>query len=80
MSTKIEEIKATFEAATTDTLRTLGDALKIFSEAVAAEVQAGRSRPIAAEGTDANIGLDEALFDSARVATVPRHAEYRCST
>ncbi|WP_051657052.1 PRTRC system protein A [Burkholderia cenocepacia] len=76
MSTKIEEIKATFEAATTDTLRSLGDALKIFSEAVAAEVQAGRSRPIAAAGSDANISLDEALFDSAPVATVPRHAEF----
>ncbi|MBR8316032.1 PRTRC system protein A [Burkholderia dolosa] len=76
MSNKIEVIKATFEATTTDTLRTLGDALKIFSEAVANEVKAGQSRPIAANTDDANIALDEALFDSAPIATVPRHAEF----
>ncbi|KVM05510.1 PRTRC system protein A [Burkholderia ubonensis] len=76
MSSKIEEIKATFEATTTDTLRALGDALKTFSEAVADEVKAGQSRPIAAKADDANISLDEALFDSAPVAAVPRHAEF----
>ncbi|WP_156437889.1 PRTRC system protein A [Burkholderia sp. BDU5] len=76
MSSKIEAIKATFESATTDTLRALGDALKIFSEAVADEVKAGQSRPIAANADAANIGLDEALFDSAPVAAVPRHAEF----
>ncbi|WP_333985099.1 PRTRC system protein A [Burkholderia orbicola] len=76
MSGKIEEIKATFEATTTDTLRALGDALKTFSEAVADEVKASQSRPIAANADDANINLDEALFDSAPVAAVPRHAEF----
>ncbi|QTD91785.1 PRTRC system protein A [Burkholderia anthina] len=73
---KIESIKATFEAATADTLRALGEALTQFSAQVAEEVKSGQARPIAAKADDANISLDEALFDSAPVAAVPRHAEF----
>ncbi|PRH49742.1 PRTRC system protein A [Burkholderia multivorans] len=73
---KIESIRATFEAATADTLRALGEALTQFSAQVTEEVKASQARPIAAKAEDASISLDEALFDSAPVATVPRHAEF----
>lgn len=73
---KIETIKAEFETTTSAVLEQLGKALSTFTRAVADEVTAGQHRAIAARADDENIALDNALFDSAPVATVPRHAEF----
>ncbi|WP_282509660.1 PRTRC system protein A [Burkholderia cepacia] len=73
---KIETIKAEFETTTGAVLEQLGKALSTFTRAVADEVTAGQHRAIAARADDENIALDNALFDSAPVATVPRHAEF----
>ncbi|WP_244136229.1 PRTRC system protein A [Burkholderia vietnamiensis] len=73
---KIETIKAEFETATGAVLEQLGKALSTFTRAVADEVIAGQHRAIAARADDENIALDNALFDSAPVAAVPRHAEF----
>ncbi|WP_244111653.1 PRTRC system protein A [Burkholderia cepacia] len=73
---KIETIKAEFETATGAVLEQLGKALSTFTRAVADEVIAGQHRAIAAPADDEKIALDNALFDSAPVAAVPRHAEF----
>ena len=73
---KIETIKAEFETATGAVLEQLGKALSTFTRAVADEVTAGQRRALAARADDENIALDNALFDSAPVAAVPRHAEF----
>lgn len=73
---KIETIKAEFETTTGAVLEQLGKALSTFTRAVADEVTAGQHRAIAAQADDENIALDNALFDSAPVAAVPRHAEF----
>ncbi|WGY72776.1 PRTRC system protein A [Burkholderia cepacia] len=72
----METIKAEFETTTGAVLEQLGKALSTFTRAVADEVTAGQHRAIAARADDENIALDNALFDSAPVATVPRHAEF----
>ncbi|WP_230945221.1 PRTRC system protein A [Burkholderia cepacia] len=76
MSNNIETIQAEFEKSSTEALRQFGDILSKFGQAVAAEVRSGQARPIAASADDENIALDNALFDSAPVAAVPRHAEF----
>ncbi|WP_236870699.1 PRTRC system protein A [Burkholderia pseudomallei] len=73
---KIETIKAEFETATGAVLEQLGKALSTFTRAVADEVTSGQQRALAARADDENIALDNALFDSAPVAAVPRHAEF----
>ncbi|AWV04038.1 PRTRC system protein A [Burkholderia sp. JP2-270] len=72
----METIKAEFETTTGAVLEQLGKALSTFTRAVADEVIAGQHRAIAARADDENIALDNALFDSAPVAAVPRHAEF----
>ncbi|WP_217281955.1 PRTRC system protein A [Burkholderia gladioli] len=73
---KIETIKNEFETTTSAVLEQLGKALSTFTRAVADEVTAGQQRAIAARVDDENIALDNALFDSAPVAAVPRHAQF----
>ncbi|KUZ70931.1 jamm isopeptidase [Burkholderia ubonensis] len=72
----METIQAEFEKSSTEALRQFGDILSKFGAAVAAEVRSGQARPIAASSDNENISLDNALFDSAPVAAVPRHAEF----
>ncbi|HDV6329997.1 TPA: PRTRC system protein A [Burkholderia cenocepacia] len=72
----METIKAEFETTTGAVLEQLGKALSTFTRAVADEVTAGQQRALAARVDDENIALDNALFDSAPVAAVPRHAEF----
>ncbi|KVW14026.1 hypothetical protein WK91_21260 [Burkholderia cepacia] len=72
----METIKAEFETTTGAVLEQLGKALSTFTRAVADEVIAGQHRAMAARADDENIALDNALFDSAPVAAVPRHAEF----
>ncbi|KUZ37267.1 hypothetical protein WS52_15220 [Burkholderia territorii] len=72
----METIKAEFETTTGAVLEQLGKALSTFTRAVADEVTAGQHRAIAARADDEKIALDNALFDSAPVAAVPRHAEF----
>jgi PRTRC genetic system protein A len=76
MTCKIEAIKNEFEVATGAVLEQLGKALSSFTNAVADEVSAGQRRAIAARDDDAGLELDAALFDSAPVAAVPRHAQF----
>ncbi|WP_232439975.1 PRTRC system protein A [Burkholderia ubonensis] len=76
MTTKIESIKNEFEIATGAVLEQLGKALSNFTHAVADEVSAGQRRAIAARADDEQLALDNALFDSAPVAAVPRHAQF----
>jgi PRTRC genetic system protein A len=76
MSNKIETIQAEFEKSSSEALRNLSEILTTFGAAVAAEVRAGITRPIAAGTDDDRLPLDNALFDSAPVAAVPRHAEF----
>ncbi|WP_246795656.1 PRTRC system protein A [Burkholderia perseverans] len=76
MSATIDSIKQKFEVSTATLLQQLGATLTTFSTDIVAEVKAGQQRPIAADPTDEALQLDNALFDSAPVAVVPRHAKF----
>ncbi|USS42782.1 PRTRC system protein A [Burkholderia glumae] len=76
MSTNFAAIQSEFDASTGAALKDLGAILTKFGVDVAAAVAAAQARPIAAAADDEKIALDNALFDSAPVATVPAHAEF----
>ncbi|MFT0167533.1 PRTRC system protein A [Paraburkholderia mimosarum] len=72
----MEKLLAEFQDATKAGLQVIAGALERFSAGVAEEIRNARPRSIAADPDDENLSLDVALFDSAPIVAVPKHAKF----
>ncbi|AMU14865.1 jamm isopeptidase [Burkholderia cenocepacia] len=72
----MEKLLAEFQDATKEGLQGIAAALERFSAGVADEIRRAQPRAIAAAEDDENLPLDVALFDSAPIVAVPKHAKF----
>ena len=72
----MEQLLAEFQEATKAGLQGIASALERFSAGVADEIRNAQPRAIAADPADEKLPLDIALFDSAPIVAVPKHATF----
>jgi PRTRC genetic system protein A len=74
MRIDMEKLLAEFQDATKSGLQGIAAAIERFAAGVADEIERAQLRAIAADPADEKLPLDEALFDSAPIVAVPKHA------
>jgi PRTRC genetic system protein A len=72
----IQQLLTEFEDSTRVNILALSDVLNKFGRNIADEIEKLRPRAIAGDQADGQLQLDVALFDSAPILAVPKHAKF----